>query len=522
MEVLESRRSLLEDLEIIENAIAARLDRNPELYYSYVQKRAAILNDDEIIPPSSKVNSNRIYKRRKTKRNRKQIMTQQHEINLFLRESFRKLKELASLNGPVETESLKDENNDFESFTNCLHEIDEKFADEGNTTIFELNEKISDYSIFSASNPDSPPTTVLSKKANGLQLNDIFKRVEQYGECLDLESFHSEWFKVIKSTDCTLLQFFNNLSSYLDNEKYLLEPPMDRKNERYFMFLEKLGNYLESFFQKSYALIDHKLLDKILRADFQLYLETPVEQVSKGYYSVASCRWFKTQAVFSSYLTGKTHKKNVAKRYTGLLSEYKIHRYLNLLQNEFKNTREFVERKLAFTAEERIDEMARLNEVYESADYSPDEVEDDNDGRSDQDKTTGKKDAEGSLDLPLGPDGLPIPYWLYKLQGLDVTYTCEICGNLEFKGRRAFEKHFSEPTHLFRLRCLGIEPSSVFKGIASVKEALDLWHRVGVKKGIKAGGDLQVEVAMEVEAEDEEGNVMSEKLYEELKKQGLV
>ena len=31
--------------------------------------------------------------------------------------------------------------------------------------------------------------------------------------------------------------------------------------------------------------------------------------------------------------------------------------------------------------------------------------------------------------LPLGWDGRPIPYWLYKLHGLDVAFTCEICGS---------------------------------------------------------------------------------------------
>ena len=31
--------------------------------------------------------------------------------------------------------------------------------------------------------------------------------------------------------------------------------------------------------------------------------------------------------------------------------------------------------------------------------------------------------------LPLGWDGKPIPYWLYKLHGLNISYSCEICGN---------------------------------------------------------------------------------------------
>ena len=46
------------------------------------------------------------------------------------------------------------------------------------------------------------------------------------------------------------------------------------------------------------------------------------------------------------------------------------------------------------------------------------------------------------LKLPLGWDGKPIPYWLYKLHGLGVEYPCEICGGFVYLGRKAFEKHF--------------------------------------------------------------------------------
>jgi len=48
------------------------------------------------------------------------------------------------------------------------------------------------------------------------------------------------------------------------------------------------------------------------------------------------------------------------------------------------------------------------------------------------------------LNLPLGWDGKPIPYWLYKLHGLGVEYKCEICGNQSYWGRRNFDRHFQE------------------------------------------------------------------------------
>ena len=46
-------------------------------------------------------------------------------------------------------------------------------------------------------------------------------------------------------------------------------------------------------------------------------------------------------------------------------------------------------------------------------------------------------------DVPLGWDGKPIPYWLYKLHGLNLYFTCEICGNATYRGPLAFQRHFT-------------------------------------------------------------------------------
>lgn len=54
--------------------------------------------------------------------------------------------------------------------------------------------------------------------------------------------------------------------------------------------------------------------------------------------------------------------------------------------------------------------------------------------------------------LPLGWDGRPIPYWLYKLHGLGIEYKCEICGNTSYWGRKAFEDHFQGWRHSYGMR----------------------------------------------------------------------
>ena len=55
--------------------------------------------------------------------------------------------------------------------------------------------------------------------------------------------------------------------------------------------------------------------------------------------------------------------------------------------------------------------------------------------------------------LPLGWDGKPIPYWLYKLHGLNISYSCEICGNAIYRGPKAFQRHFSVSNRTTCWRC---------------------------------------------------------------------
>lgn len=76
------------------------------------------------------------------------------------------------------------------------------------------------------------------------------------------------------------------------------------------------------------------------------------------------------------------------------------------------------------------------------------------------------------LKLPLGWDGKPIPYWLYKLHGLGVEYPCEICGNYVYMGRKAFDKHFQEWRHAQGMRSLGIPNTRQFHEITKIDDVL--------------------------------------------------
>ena len=108
---------------------------------------------------------------------------------------------------------------------------------------------------------------------------------------------------------------------------------------------------------------------------------------------------------------------------------------LKALVPTLNETKSNVERRFSLTAREREQEL-----LEQSRPQPP--------------PTNGKKPAEGEgeaeeeeeeeeriynpLKLPLGWDGKPIPYWLYKLHGLGVEYRCEICSDHVYMGRQVF------------------------------------------------------------------------------------
>lgn len=534
MEILEAKRSVLERLEVIENAISERIRRNPELYYSYYEEQRLVDKENHgLLPPvpASDISANRIHSVKKSRRSRKQIVLQQHEIDRFLEEYQR---EVARLHGiKLDKDDSESAAPDFEQLEKAVKDAKSRYADEGRTLVGADVESV-EHSMFSSST--STHKDILSTRARDLDINQLFARDEHYGEFLLLEPFHHEWLNVVKDGSVTALQFMNVMEMFV-GDAYLVAPAVNRGSKKYQDFVGSLLGYMSEFFRKTYPLVNHSALGRRLAALFDEYLQAPVADETKGLFCIPCGRWFKLETVYKSHLSGKKHSKNLAKGDGHLLAEYKLHKYCGFLVQTIANTRAFVERNRALTADERAQELERLAKEYEAPAYGQHETEDA--AREKQQKREPETDDDGNpFNLPLGPDGYPIPYWLYKLQGLDIEYSCEICSNHTYKGRRYFDKHFSEARHIFGLRCLGIEPSATFKGITKIQEAKDLWARiqtpvatgVGVGAGAGAGAIASAATAaatpsaakLEIEVEDEEGNVMSEKLYHELKRQGLL
>ena len=526
---LEEKRSLLEDQEIIENAIADRFQRNPELYYNSLKVIGSLYGEGkrQAFNDESDTANNRIYKSKKTRRSRKQIAAQQYEIRLFLDDYYLKQRQINALTRDIEQETLQGvhEVPSVDQFVSSIHTLNQHEVD---SEVSSLRYKRNLYAMWSAVPKGAKRTTILSSRAADLDINKVFSRDEQYGGYLDLEPFHKDWINVVKNFDCTLFQFVKKLECFLSDTGYLKQPPMDRKNPRYQAFLVKLSGYIESFFFRKYPLIDSKSVGSVIRRSYDNYVKQPVAESNRGKYFCAVClKGFQNNNVFESHLTGKHHRELLLKHEAVLIAEYKLHRYLSLLREEYERTKELTERKLAFTADERSEELDRLNRQYNEPTYLEYEREEEAQGGEGEEGNdgTGKGDSgtsllESSFNMHIGPDGLPIPHWLYKLQGLDVKYTCEICGNEEFQGRKSFKKHFTGPTHQFRLRCLGITPSAAFNWITSIEDAQKLWKEMNESSRLKLGEGHKNQ-QLEVEVEDRDGNVMGLRVFEELKKQGL-
>merc|ERR1712156_1089247 len=140
--------------------------------------------------------------------------------------------------------------------------------------------------------------------------------------------------------------------------------------------------------------------------------------------------------------------------------EAQVYRFAEILSEQRAATKENVERKQART------ELEREDSDDEESEEEPEPEEDDDDI------------PYNPKNLPLGWDGKPIPYWLYKLHGLNISYNCEICGNFTYKGPKAFQRHFAEWRHAHGMRCLGIPNTAHFANVTQIEDAMALWEKL--------------------------------------------
>ncbi|KAF2177495.1 splicesome-associated protein [Zopfia rhizophila CBS 207.26] len=506
--LLEEQRLLHEDLERLEQAVAERVLEDPK----HIRER----------------------------------LTRDHQAASFLKhiedQSSRLLDIYRDANGDKEREVHSLSSGDpFESFFKQVKEIDHFHKRYPNEPVENLEK------AYKQRTPEE-------KAALIAQTDAMFTGEEGSGRYFDMIMLHEQYLNLPHlqgARRVTYLQYLHTFDTFTYPDCSLTRE--QKISDAYFQYLKALADYLESFMRRTKPLEN---LDKLF-ANFdkefdeawergevpgwelntpQLAPETSqAEGSGEGIWCSACKKGFSKETVYEAHLKGKKHIKNVEAQQAANESdkvastanvdsdsierfkqravaekEFRIRKLAAAMQTERSDTKVNVERKQGMTDRERQQELEMLYaETTEQVSGDKDKDDADSDG---EDK------IYNPLKLPLAWDGKPIPFWLYKLHGLGVEFPCEICGNYVYMGRRAFDKHFNEPRHVFGLKCLGIQQNvNLFREITGIKEANELWAKLQKdKKKEKAEQDNIIEM------EDNEGNVMPEKIWHDLRAQGLV
>ncbi|KFG61128.1 putative splicesome-associated protein [Toxoplasma gondii RUB] len=309
------------------------------------------------------------------------------------------------------------------------------------------------------------------------------------------------------------------------------------RSSDYLAYLNGIVAYLQDFFRRRNPLADHDQVRQKFSEQFEEQWgrkevpgwQTPTMELPL--YCRPTDKVFLSEGPRESHMQGKKYKKALIE-FTKLSheeqekqaeasqahdkelaeAEFLVNAYKEILEDVVERTVAFHHKKQSRTAEE-LEEENRISDDeddQQAAKAVGDAERDSEDEEDDQ-------PIYNPLNLPLGFDGRPIPFWLYKLHGLGQEFKCEICGNFSYWGRRAFERHFMEWRHAFGMRCLRIPNTTHFKEITKIEDAIKLYEKLKKDAEGKTFKDEQ-----ELECEDSQGNVMNLRAFEDLRRQGLL
>ncbi|KAI0532340.1 hypothetical protein GGR58DRAFT_490649 [Xylaria digitata] len=420
----------------------------------------------------------------------------------------------------------------------------------------EFYKQLADIKSFHARYPNEPvenlerayrPKKGADESAQPSVVDTMFTGEESFGRFFDLQTCHELYLNLPNAKRLTYVQYLDLFDNFAPGAAGLKRS--EKMTDQYFAYVRHLALDLERFMRKTRPLEN---VDKVL-SEFDKKFEEDWENdkvpewntedssaasakpsASEGIWCEACEKAFTNENVYKNHLSGKKHiraeneRKKEQEESSGTTvgakggvssirlkerviaeREYRIKRLASAMSTERSDTRVNVERKQGMTDRERRQE---IDNVF-SASISAAQVAEAEEGEEGDDDDK----IYNPLKLPLAWDGKPIPFWLYKLHGLGVEFACEICGNFVYMGRRAFDKHFNEARHIHGLKCLGITNTALFRDIIHIDEALRLWEKIQ-----KDRRKDKVEDGSVIQMEDAEGNVMPEKVYYDLQKQGLL
>ncbi|VEU23715.1 DEKNAAC104932 [Brettanomyces naardenensis] len=524
--LLEEERRTLQELDLIESSISKRIKRNPDIYQP--PKDHGILGRRRSLPKG-------------------ETLLQQYEIKQFIeryKSQYDRLSELMDHESIALDGELKVEGNDEDTFDK-FHELYTRSLAESRQQAIHVGVKDADiYDMFSSNEnyetlrreheegkegedgkkKEKLKYRVVSEFSRDLKLADLFTQAEEFGKYLDLEDNYKSWLSLPRWKAFPI----EELPSYLDYLGQIddFDDAVFKKSGdyQYYNYLVDLECYLKAYWIRINPLLNpEKSLEGIsMKFEDRKFMETRKE----GLYCTACEKLFAKDTVYQSHLNGKKHKKSVIRNHRGenLRLEYAIKEITStLLADQLARTKSEVQRFKLLTVREKQIELRDAKEMseYEKNYFAVDseEVEDvAQNGEGKNNSSIEEEEIYNPMKLPLGPDGRPIPYWLWKVRGLDAEFRCEVCGNVSYKGRSNYAKHFSEPRHINGLRMLGVmEKFEIFKDLHKIDDVSALLNNLQ-KRQREA---IHFEEAGE-EVEDEDGNAISKKAYVQLKKQGLL
>lgn len=371
-----------------------------------------------------------------------------------------------------------------------------------------------------------------------------FSGEEGYGRFLDLHELHTVY---INLKGMPKLEYLDYLSKF----DHLFDIPRNLKSAAYKRYLEQLVEYLEGHHRRAQPLADLSATIREAQTSFEVewdsnafpgWSQSAVEAAaslaianqgeadlskfsSAKHLETLGLERLKALLLSRGLKCGGTLQQRAERLFAAkdetiadpaagaealakLRSAHKEIAYLEkrvytmseVLAKFVSATKENVERKLARTADELVEEEADAEVILE-----------------DDDEEEDKPTLYNPKDVPLDFDGKPIPYWLFKLHGLNIRYKCEICSGDSYRGPKAFQRHFQEWKHASGMRALRIPNTSHFHNITTVKDAVALWDRIKTSKEKESFNPSNDE-----EYEDAHGNVFNKKTYEDLKREGLI
>ncbi|KAJ3071895.1 hypothetical protein HDU98_004656 [Podochytrium sp. JEL0797] len=418
----------------------------------------------------------------------------------------------------------------------------ESISNAGNSTDFsEFYDRLKDIKDHHRRHPDEKVEILemevakVDEEVEAEEIENMFSGEETRGRFLDLNAPFELYVNLKNVQRINYLAYVSQFDKFDEDQSGV--PVETRKSADYKRYLAALIEYLESFCQRAMPLLDLDELKQAAAADAAEWASMQDEEMADPELFCEACaKQFTKKVVFDGHLSGRKHKKATEALAKGdkpaesaqpapsalesskqvKLLEYTIQKLGESVASQREDTRDLVERKQTLSA----DEIDKAKAAYDLQDWGQEDEEDFSAAGSDADDGDNKDDngeIYNPLKLPMGWDGKPIPYWLFKLHGLGVEYPCEICGNFVYMGRKAFDRHFQEWRHAHGMRCLGIPNLKHFQEITKIQDAFTLWEKLNATKKAEA---FKAD-AME-EFEDAEGNVFNKKTFEDLRRQGLL